>query len=106
SARLMSSNRRYIVMAMSLCLVGHRRLLRSRFRFCCYTQSRRNTTGCSNLEQISSCSFLHFSPLELGKYYTRIEFSAIKFSLFCCCECIPLPAEAGNVGEIRRNRLQ
>src|SRR5439155_8242 len=67
SARLMCSNRRYIVMAMSLCLVGRRRLLGSRFRFCCYTQSRRNTTGGSNLEQISSCSFLHFSPLRVGQ---------------------------------------
>src|SRR5215471_3955351 len=55
-------------MTMYFWVVGRRGLLRSRFCFYCRcTQSRRNATGSSNLEQVSSCSFLHFSPLRVGK---------------------------------------
>src|SRR5438034_171697 len=70
---------RHAGMGVYLCLVGSRRLLRSRFRSCCGTPDCRNTTGSSNLEQTSSCSFLHFAPLTVGaNYRTRIEVSDVK----------------------------
>src|ERR1051326_7889779 len=65
-------------MGVYLSVVGRRRLLRSRFRSCCGTPDCRDTTARRDLEQTSTCSFLHFAPSwgKLSRSY-RVRMSKI-----------------------------